>query len=425
MKKLFFKVSLILLFLIPMLSLAHQPNQSFIYFRVYEEAGIEGRFDIHVNELNKYLGLQLSETNPNEEDVRPDLYRIHEFLLRHTKISSVYGDYKIAMTDKIVILPVVKGAFVQFFFKLENSEKLPEELEISYDAFFDKDPSHVMYVAFEYNWKAGIINNEALLALNFTADDTLQKLSLTDSSIWKGFIAMIKQGIWHIWIGLDHILFLLALILPSVVRRKKSPQLGEGVGEKPKFDIWGWEPVLKFRPAFMYILKVVTFFTIAHTITLSLASLGIVNLPPRLVESIIALSIGLAAYHNIRPIFKGKDWLIAFIFGLFHGFGFASVMADLGITGEFLTLTLLGFNIGVEIGQVIIIAMIFPILFLIRNLKLYPKFLVYLSVLLIIISLYWFVERAFDFDMVLDEKIMRFGGDVLRALGLREDYYNS
>lgn len=423
MKKLFFSATLILFFLIPTTTWGHQPNQSFIYFRVYEEAGIEGRFDVHINELNRLFGLNL-EDYPGEVDVLPSLSMIQDYLLKNTKISSVYGDHKIVMLDKIVMLPVVEGSFVQVFFKLENSKKLPDELEISYTGFFEQDPTHVMYVAFEYNWKAGIINNEALLALNYTKDTTTQTLSLTDSSIWKGFIAMIKQGIWHIWIGLDHILFLLALILPSVVRRKKRVQGPEDAEDKPKFDIWGWEPVQKFRPAFMYILKVVTFFTIAHTITLSLASLNIVNLPPRIVESIIALSIGLAAYHNIRPIFKGKDWLIAFIFGLFHGFGFASVMADLGITGEFLTLTLLGFNIGVEIGQVIIIAMIFPILYFIRKLKLYPKFLVYLSVLLIIISLYWFVERAFDYDMILDEKIMRLGGDILRALGLREDYYN-
>ncbi|MFK7811724.1 MAG: HupE/UreJ family protein [Maribacter sp.] len=423
MKKFFFSISFILFFLTPLVVSSHQPDQSFIYFRVYETQGIEGRFDVHINELNSYFGLNLG-VYPKEEQIRPALSRIHEYLLSNTKISSVYGEYNIKMTDKIVFLPVVKGAFVQFFFKLENSEKLPEELEINYTAFFDKDPKHVMYVAFEYNWKAGLINNEALLALNFTKNTTTQKLSLTDSSIWKGFVAMIKQGVWHIWIGLDHILFLLALILPSVVRRKKSINVVEDTGEKSKFDIWGWEPVQKFRPAFMYILKVVTFFTIAHTITLSLASLNIVTLPSRAVESIIALSIGLAAYHNIKPIFKGKDWLIAFVFGLFHGFGFASVMADLGITGEFLTLTLLGFNIGVEIGQVIIIAMIFPILYFIRKLKLYPKFLVYLSVALIVISLYWFVERAFDIDLVLDEKIMRLGGDILRALGLREDYYN-
>jgi hypothetical protein len=322
-------------------------------------------------------------------------------------------------------MSVVKGSFARFHFYLENSQELPEEMEVTYTVLFDENPDHINMLAFEYNWKAGLINNESIIALDFTLGNETKILSMTDSSIWNGFVAMVKQGVWHIWIGLDHILFLLALILPSVVRRKKKLVEVEPGKTESKYYIWGWEPVLKFKPAFIYIIKVITFFTIAHTITLTLASLEIVSLPSRVVESIIALSIGLAAYHNITPIFKGKDWIIAFVFGLFHGFGFASVLGDLGIKGEFLTLTLFGFNLGVEIGQVAIIALIFPILYFIRKIKFYPHFLVYLSVLLIIISLYWFVERAFDYDMALDEKIRRFGGDILRALGLREDYYKS
>ena len=202
-------------------------------------------------------------------------------------------------------------------------------------------------------------------------------------------------------------LFLLALILPSVVRRR-SLLTGKGSDtvEESGYYIWGWQPVLKFRPAFLYILKIVTFFTIAHTITLSLAALQIVVLPSWLVESIIAFSIGLAAYHNIRPIFIGRDWIIAFVFGLFHGFGFATVLGELGFKGENLSLSLLGFNIGVEIGQVVIIALIFPFLFLMRKLKVYPKFMVIVSVLLIIISIYWMIERLFDVDFPLDEYLL-------------------
>jgi len=406
-------------FLIPVLTTAHQPNQSFIYLRVYEKAGIEGRFEVHSNELNNFFGLQLKRY-PTADDIRPALKQIKEYLLRNVRFSSIHGDYQIIFTDEITILHVIEGTFARFHFKLKNSEKLPDNLEIDYTAFFEKDPSHVMMVAMEYNWKAGLINNEMIIALNYTSGNTSQILSLTDTSIWKGFVAMIKQGVWHIWIGLDHILFLLALILPSVVRRKKTAPLKIDADiNESKFNIWGWEPVLKFKPAFIYIIKVITFFTIAHTITLSLASFSIIVLPSRIVESIIALSIGLAAYHNIKPIFKGRDWIIAFVFGLFHGFGFASVLADLGVKGEFLTLTLFGFNLGVEIGQVIIIAMIFPILFLIRKLKLYPKFLIFVSILLIAISLYWFIERSFDINLVFDDKIRRAGGDVLRFLELR------
>ena len=424
MRNFIFIIASFFVFILPLMGYAHQPKHSYIYLRVYENKNVEGRFELSVSDLNNYLGLQLRDT-PEANEVKPYLEQIQDYLYKNSRFKSKNGIYRIVFTDEISIMPVVKATYVRLHFYLEDSVELPDEIEVTYSVLFDEDPDHINMLAFEYNWKAGLINNESIVALDFSPENETKILSMTDSSIWNGFVAMVKQGIWHIWIGLDHILFLLALILPSVVRRKKSMLEVEPEKTKIRYSIWGWEPVPKFKPAFIYIIKVITFFTIAHTITLTLASLEIVSLPSRVVESIIALSIGLAAYHNIIPIFKGKDWVIAFVFGLFHGFGFASVLGDLGIKGEFLAMTLFGFNLGVEIGQVAIIALIFPILFFIRKIKFYPRFLVYLSVLLIVISLYWFVERAFDYDMVLDEKIRRFGGDILRALGLREDYYKS
>lgn len=388
--------------------------------RVYEQAGIDARFEINVNQLNQVLRLELPKY-PKWEDVAPHIDLIKSYLLENTAFSSKYGKHTINFTevdDSMVWTSF--GYFVKIPFHLENSETLPDELVVTYAAFINEIPNTRNLLTMEYNWKAGLVNNETMFALDFTEGEVTKTLDLTETSMWKGFVAMVKQGVWHIWIGLDHILFLLALILPSVVRRIRPVENDNPADSKIKFNIWGWKPVERFKPAFLYIVKIITFFTIAHTITLSLAALNIVVLPSRFVESIIALSIGLAAFHNIRPIFKGKDWLIAFIFGLFHGFGFASVMGELGFKGEFLTLTLLGFNIGVEIGQLLIIAMIFPVLYFLRNLKLYPKLLVYLSVVLIIISLYWLFERAFDVDLPLDENIRTLGGDLLRWLGLRQ-----
>ncbi|MEM1357405.1 MAG: HupE/UreJ family protein, partial [Bacteroidota bacterium] len=143
------------------------------------------------------------------------------------------------------------------------------------------------------------------------------------------------------------------------------------------------------------------FFTIAHSITLALAALEVVNLPSRYVESLIAFSIGLAALHNIRPIFKGKEWVIAFVFGLFHGFGFASVLGEKGLGSDFLIWSLLGFNVGVEIGQLLIICAVFPLLFLLRKTAFYSKLLLFGSILLIMIALYWTVERLFEVDITL------------------------
>lgn len=413
MNKHIFRALLFILLLSPFYnSFAHHPDNSLLYLRVYEKANIEGDFHINVNELNDVLGLNLSKRTSIEE-VTPHLNTIKEYILRNASFSFQNRTFKIVFTDEIKFLRVSYGDFVLLNFHLEGTQDTPDKLDVTYKVFIEEEPNHMNLLGMEYNWKAGLFNNEGIIALDFGKNDWTKTLDLTQGSVWTGFKAMIKQGVWHIWIGLDHILFIIALILPAVVRRRKNDS------PNAKFSIWSWEPVNKFRPAFFYIIKIITFFTIAHTITLSLASLEIIVLPSQLVESIIALSIGLAAYHNIRPIFKGKDWIIAFVFGLFHGFGFASVLGDLGFNGEHLTLSLLGFNIGVEIGQVVIIAAIFPILFLIRKLKLYPKFLIYLSVLLIVISVYWLIERAFDIDLPVDDYIRRRGYEFAVWLGLR------
>lgn len=419
MRNLFLQFSFILLFLIPIFTYAHKPDRSVVYLRVYETGGVEGHFDLGVEDLKRYLGLDL-KLHPTLEEVEVYKEVIRSYILKHASFASRYGEHKIAFTDEVSILWISSGSFVISNFYLENMETVPDNLEVSFSVFLDENPMHTNGLGIEYNWKAGLINNEKIIALDFTTSHRTKNLDLTDTSVWKGFLAMIKQGMLHIWVGMDHVLFLLALILPSVVRRRNS-LTGEGsvTVEASGYYIWGWQPVLKFRPAFLYILKIVTFFTIAHTITLSLASLKIVVLPSWLVESIIAFSIGLAAFHNIRPIFKGRDWIIAFVFGLFHGFGFATVLGELGFRGENLSLSLLGFNIGVEIGQVVIIALIFPFLFLMRKLKLYPKFMVIMSVFLIVVSAYWMIERLFDVDFPLDEYVL---GELLplaKWLGLK------
>lgn len=403
------KFLLLLLLFLPATIEAHIVNQSYIFIRVYEESGIEGRFELNGREINKVFGTNLP-TDFKMEDVAPYLDQIKAYLLKNTAFSSSLGNHRIVLKEEVGLQRVNLGNFVQVHFILENTETLPEDITVDYSAVFEKDDTHRGFLITEYNWKAGVINQEANISLDFAPGDTRDTMSLTDVSIWKGFVAMIKQGVWHIWIGLDHILFLLALILPSVVRRKK---------DATGYSLSNWEPVQKFRPAFFYVLKVITFFTIAHTITLSLASLELVNLPSRMVESIIAFSIGLAAFHNIKPIFKGRDWVIAFVFGLFHGFGFASVLGDLGLTREFLTLSLLGFNVGVEIGQLAIIGVIFPILYLIRNSKHYSKVLVYGSIFLIIVSLYWCIERILDVNLGLEDAIRRTAYEIAVKLGLK------
>ena len=152
-------------------------------------------------------------------------------------------------------------------------------------------------------------------------------------------------------------------------------------------------------------LKIVTMFTVAHTITLTLGGLGIVEFPAALVETTIAVSIILAALHNIKPAFVNKEWIIAFGFGLFHGFGFAGLLSELGLTQSRRFVSLLGFNLGIEVGQAFIIIMIFPALFLARRTRAYVPAMFLGSVLLIGVASLWALDRAVGVDVGIDRVV--------------------
>jgi hypothetical protein len=163
----------------------------------------------------------------------------------------------------------------------------------------------------------------------------------------------------------------------------------------------GWQIVERFSPAFLSVLKIVTAFTIAHSLTLSLATLGIVKLNSRWVESIIAASVVLAALNNLRPTSQGKAWMIAFVFGLIHGFGFANVLADLGLSQGSLLLSLVGFNFGVEIGQLAIAAVFLPIAFGLRRSWAYNCLTLKLgSAAIAMVATVWMVERVFEITLL-------------------------
>jgi hypothetical protein len=201
----------------------------------------------------------------------------------------------------------------------------------------------------------------------------------------KQFQQYLVEGVWHIWIGFDHILFLLSLLLPAVlVLHGKS-----------------WQGAQRFGQAWKEVLWVVTSFTVAHSITLSLAALGLVSLPSRLVESAIALSVVLAAANNVWPVVAHKRWVVAFCFGLIHGFGFASVLAELGLPADALALSLLGFNLGVEVGQMAIVAGFLPVAFALRHTTFYRKgVFIWGSLLTMLVAALWLVERAFDIKLI-------------------------
>jgi hypothetical protein len=145
----------------------------------------------------------------------------------------------------------------------------------------------------------------------------------------------------------------------------------------------------------MSVLKVVTAFTLAHSLTLTLAALNIVRLPSRLTESVIAASIIVAALNNIVPIVTESRARIAFAFGLLHGFGFASVLADMGLPQGARLTSLLSFNLGIETGQLSVVFAVIPIIYGMRSGVFYRRAVMpWGSAAIAAMALVWLVQRA-------------------------------
>lgn len=191
--------------------------------------------------------------------------------------------------------------------------------------------------------------------------DATVELSKEARTGWLAFIAM---GMEHILGGLDHLLFLLALLAPA--------------------------------RSFWRTVQIVTGFTIAHSVTLSLAALGVVDVPSHIVEPAIAASIVWVAVENlVAPAGIGRRWLVAAIFGLVHGLGFAGGLTELGLDRDALLRALVGFNVGVELGQVVFVALVMPLFVWLSQ----PGRLVWLpqalSVVVALFGMGWLAERLF------------------------------
>ena len=253
---------------------------------------------------------------------------------------------------------------------------LSTSLKAKYSLLFDVDPTHRGLV----QWIAPGNTDAQAQALVFGNESGDQQLALKPPGPWETLRQYIVDGVWHIWIGYDHILFLLALLLPAVLVRREGQ----------------WAPAPGIGGAAKEVLKVVTAFTLAHSITLSLAVLGVISLPSRLVESAIAASVIFAALSNLRGAVELKRWVMAFVFGLIHGFGFASVLVDLGLPTNALVLALVGFNVGVEIGQLAIVAVFLPLAFWLRRTRFYQvAVLKGGSLIVALLATWWLVQRAF------------------------------
>ena len=240
----------------------------------------------------------------------------------------------------------------------------------------------------DYQILAGVDANHRLIMTQADAGTPLQVLAVGQSPLGSeanaGLLSIainfLKSGIHHLLIGWDHLLFLFVLLIPAVYMRKQKQLVA----------------VSNPKAALLEVFWIATSFTLAHSITLSLAALQIVSIPAWLIESVIALSIAFAALNNVIPMLRVRAIYLAFFFGLIHGFGFANVLVDLPLATSERVLALLSFNVGIELGQLFFIILVFPIALLLRHTQFYKYVIFYVgSLISILVALWWFFERAF------------------------------
>lgn len=366
--------------------LAHAASSAFMELEVTNSV-LRVRLEVAIRDIDDLLDLDSNrdgfvvwdEIRARERDFTSELSRAVRF-------DSERGSLDF---DLSAAVPVRRneGGYVRF----EQTAKLAEvqRVAVEYRLFAERDPLHRVLVKFV---EGGQIQTAVLSPGNSRAEFLLT----TRGGAVSGAMAFFREGIHHIWTGYDHLVFLLALLLPSVLERGTD----------------GWRPVPRFGRALGKVIRIVTAFTVAHSMTLGMATLGWVRLPDRWVESAIAGSILVAVSGNLsgrsdpNPEGRGSAilrWgrehpaILALCFGWIHGFGFAGALQELGLGGTSIVGPLLAFNFGVETGQMAVVGVFLPLAYAAARRLWYRQwFMPLASGVIILIALAWMIDRMLD-----------------------------
>lgn len=350
---------------------AHQSSEAYLRYRV-DGAEVEQRLDVALRDLDRDLGLDADGDG----------------VLSWGEVRARWGDIERLASDGLRF--TVDGAACQS--NGAGTPQLDEHSDGMHAVLVTRwrCPAAVQALAIDYRlFAATDAGHRGLARLVGAAGEPLVLVPgagpQTLSASGAGLAGFVFEGMAHIASGLDHLLFLATLILVAVWKR----------------DGAGWVPRLSGRSAVVETLKLVTAFTVAHSITLGLAASGAIDPPSRWVESLIALTVLLAALDNIRPFVPGPRWAMVGLFGLVHGVGFAGPLKDLGLRGAELVMPLLGFNVGVELGQLAAVALLLPVALLLRGRTVYRRWIVPgASGAVATLATLWLAERSLALQLL-------------------------
>ena len=348
---------------------AHQSGNSYLQIES-SQAALAMQLDFAIKDLNGLLQIPAAE---QKEIKRDELLRLQPALTEVVEKSlALEADGKpLSLTFKNQTVAIHNdGIYVRQNYVASPLPSQTNYLLVRYD-FFNEQEKMARAL-----FKLVINGNETSSV--FDARHAVQRFALRDVALIDTLFVFAREGALHIWSGPDHLLFLLCLLLPGLLLVSPAPA-GRVAGLKPMST---------------YVLKVVTAFTVAHSITLVAAAMDWIALPDRLIEAAIALSIVIAAVLNLTRDIKNHNWKLAFGFGLIHGMGFANGLRELGLSQSHFIETLLAFNLGVESGQlaVVTVALLLVLPFM-RHDGFAKRMLQWGSLLILGVAGFWLVER--------------------------------
>lgn len=348
---------------------AHIASNGFLSLRV-DRAQLSGTLELAIRDGELAVGLDRDgDGKVTWGELRASQTALQAYVLGHLHLAGSDGQCRLGF-GPVQVNERVDGSYLWLPFTAACGG-VAKHLSIDYKVLDAEDPSHrgLLSLSASGATQTAVLGGGAAARL----------FELDHPSAWPAFIEYLRAGMWHIWSGIDHLLFLLSLLLPAVLARRQDR----------------WEAVPMAAPAFIGIVKIVTAFTLAHSMTLSLAAFDVIRLPGRLTESVIAASIVVAALNNVFPRVTEGRWRIAFAFGLLHGFGFASVLAEMGLPEGARLVSLVAFNLGVEAGQLAVVLAVMPVAYLLRSTAFYRRGVMpWGSSAIAALAMVWFMQRA-------------------------------
>lgn len=358
----------LLLLLIAHASHAHQISTAHLNGSFDKTGVFKGEWQVRLYDLEQAIGIDIDgDGQLRWQELQNRADAVTQYLQANLIFSRAHKNCTLAINDNWQVDSHFNEGYVVVPVRVQCPIEGPAT--IRYSAFFDVDSQHKLLLS---------MSNETHTSPRILSDAN-RSIVLNEStgSRLATFKEFVIQGAIHIWIGFDHILFLLSLLLSCVLIRKHH----------------SWQSNPNIKNIALHTTWIVTAFTFAHSITLTATALNWIHLPSRWVEVGIAVTVALAALNNIFPVVKRIGWL-TFGFGLLHGMGFAGALGELGLPADQQALTVLAFNLGVEIGQMFIVILVLPILMLLRKHYWYARYsMTSLSAVIVLLAVQWTFQR--------------------------------